>query len=304
MLGLAVLTVITSTLLVAIVLRPWGGPDNGWRTHLNLTDEPYDNYSRSRQALVAARPEAPGNWVVRRDASLPAQELEVGQLLFVVYGCASCHGLDASGSKFAPMDPDTAKYVGQMVRAGPSGMPAFSEKEISDGDVKLMAAWVMGQVDQRPKPAPTPTPVPSPTPVPTPTPQPTATPVPAPTPTPSGPPPTLDPGATAVPTATPEPTATPAPTATPTPAALVGDAKRGTTLFVDKKCSRCHGQGGKGTDLGPALNSAEFAAKHPADATIVKMIREGKGDMDPFDSSKLSDQELLDIIAYVRSLRQ
>ncbi len=106
---------------------------------------------------------------------------------------------------------------------------------------------------------------------------------------------------TAVSEATPEAALTPEPTEVPseTPAEPAGDVSSGQALF-DAMCAACHGPEGEGTSIAPeALNDAEWLADH-TDEDLMEAILEGvDGKMPAF--SQLSDQEVLDLIALLRS---
>lgn len=98
-----------------------------------------------------------------------------------------------------------------------------------------------------------------------------------------------------------EATSTPEPTALPgeTPAEAAGDVSSGQELF-DTLCAPCHGPEGEGTSIVPeALKDATLQAEL-SDEDLVTVIREGEaGKMPAF--AKLSDQEVLDLIALLRS---
>ena len=84
-----------------------------------------------------------------------------------------------------------------------------------------------------------------------------------------------------------------------------GDAAKGKTLYG--RCSICHGPSGEGNEAMakaygvkiPVLGSKEVQTLD--DAALKKIIVEGKGKMQPV---KLSDAEMNDIIAFVRSLKK
>lgn len=105
----------------------------------------------------------------------------------------------------------------------------------------------------------------------------------------------------ATPEATPEATTTPESTAVPedTPAEADGDIASGQELFA-ANCAACHGPEGEGTGIAPeALNDADWLAEH-SDEDLREAILEGvDGKMPAF--SQLSDQEVLDLIALLRS---
>ncbi|MBI2862222.1 MAG: cytochrome c [Chloroflexi bacterium] len=98
------------------------------------------------------------------------------------------------------------------------------------------------------------------------------------------------------------PTASPAaaPTTTGgTVAPTKGNAAAGQAVF-QTSCNACHPGGGQG--VGPALQGPAFASKYPTDDAISKVVRQGMGVMPAFSPDRLSDQQLADVIAYVRSL--
>jgi mono/diheme cytochrome c family protein len=84
-----------------------------------------------------------------------------------------------------------------------------------------------------------------------------------------------------------------------------GDATKGKTVF--NRCAICHGSSGDGNEaigkaLGvkmPVLGSQEIQALE--DAAVKKIILEGKGKM---QALKLSDEEIEDVLAFVRSLKK
>jgi len=97
-----------------------------------------------------------------------------------------------------------------------------------------------------------------------------------------------------------------------------GDIARGKQLFA-KDCAVCHGdhgQGGKGTGvtfsrprdlpiLAPALNNAGFLAS-ATDSMIKRTLLEGREGtpMNPFKGKKVSEQDIDDIVSYVRSFEK
>ena len=109
-----------------------------------------------------------------------------------------------------------------------------------------------------------------------------------------------------------EPSSEPAgsdPTATATAA---GDAANGETLF-EATCVACHGQGGVGIEgLGKPMPGSAFI-NGLSDAELVSFIKTGRGTSDPENTTgvdmpakggnpSLNDQDLADIVAYVRTL--
>jgi mono/diheme cytochrome c family protein len=101
------------------------------------------------------------------------------------------------------------------------------------------------------------------------------------------------------------------PTSPPLPA---GDAAKGQTLYTSS-CSSCHGADAKGiTGVGKDLTSGDFAATHD-DAAFLAFIKTGRPSGDPANTTgidmppkggnpALSDAQILDIIAYIRSIHE
>ena len=87
------------------------------------------------------------------------------------------------------------------------------------------------------------------------------------------------------------------------PAGAAGDAKRGAALFADT-CESCHVGGENALNPSKPLKGAWFASNFPSDAKIFATIRNGipKTVMSPFSKERLSDQQVNDIIAYIRTL--
>jgi mono/diheme cytochrome c family protein len=78
---------------------------------------------------------------------------------------------------------------------------------------------------------------------------------------------------------------------------LVGERARGAHLFEDT-CIACHGVGAAGGS-GPALSGA--SAKYPGDA-LAEAIKKPKAPMPALFPSLLSNQDVADLVAYIRSL--
>jgi mono/diheme cytochrome c family protein len=84
----------------------------------------------------------------------------------------------------------------------------------------------------------------------------------------------------------------------PTPKLAV-DASRGQALYR-VYCMGCHAPEAK---FGPIQSGAEFQAKYPSDRAIAAVIREGRAPMPSFPAQTLSDADLADLIAYLRTLK-
>jgi disulfide bond formation protein DsbB len=101
------------------------------------------------------------------------------------------------------------------------------------------------------------------------------------------------------------------PTSAPAPA---GDAAHGKTVY-DTTCVACHGPDAKGLpNLGKDLTTSEFVASQ-SDADLVNFIKTGRPIGDPLNTTgvemparggnpALTDQDLADVVAYLRTLQQ
>ena len=279
--GFAVLTLLSLTLVVVIMLRPWAGPDKSWRTHMNLTEESFTDYTRSVQTFVSPEGAAPiGVW--RRtecgaqvavssvtEAAGTTQDLyscdDERITEWVAHGCASCHGLLGAGSSVGPnLLATTVEDIRDIVRFGPSGMPAFGPMDLTDEHVTLLVEYLLEKRIANPESVPTPTP----------TPMPTATPV---TVTTVGP--------------------------TPTPSADSQDSDSlalGRLVYEDTTgdvgCAYCHGLDGMGEGTGAGQSAPDIRGASRSD---VRQALRGATDMDDI---KLSSDELMAVIAYLLHL--
>ena len=105
-----------------------------------------------------------------------------------------------------------------------------------------------------------------------------------------------------------------APSSTATPAGPVGDPAKGQTLFAGT-CSACHGPDATGvTGLGKNLTTSAFVAAQ-TDAQLLAFVKTGRPVDDPANTTgvampprggnpALTDQDLADIISYVRTLHK
>lgn len=101
---------------------------------------------------------------------------------------------------------------------------------------------------------------------------------------------------------------------TPAPAGPVGDAAKGQALFIST-CSACHGPAGTGVaGLGKDLTTSAFMAEQ-SDAELLAFIKAGRPASDPLNTTgvdmpprggnpALTDQDLADIISFLRSIRK
>jgi mono/diheme cytochrome c family protein len=79
-------------------------------------------------------------------------------------------------------------------------------------------------------------------------------------------------------------------------AAPAGDAEKGKALFVKNGCYQCHNYEGHGGAAGARLapNPLPFRA-------FVTYVRSPRGDMPPYTAKVMSEQDLADVHAYLRS---
>lgn len=77
------------------------------------------------------------------------------------------------------------------------------------------------------------------------------------------------------------------------------------TLY-EKKCSACHSADGGGTsDMGKKLGSPDLrsdAIQKETDAQLTDGITNGKGKKMPAYKSKLTDDQIKDLVGYIREL--
>ncbi len=86
------------------------------------------------------------------------------------------------------------------------------------------------------------------------------------------------------------------------------DLARGEQVFA-ANCAACHGEAGVGTTSGPPLVHEIYEPGHHPDESFVRAIREGvpahHWDYGPMPAiSGLNDEEIEDVIAYVRELQR
>ena len=101
---------------------------------------------------------------------------------------------------------------------------------------------------------------------------------------------------------------------TPTPSGPIGDASVGQEKYAGT-CASCHGPDAKGiTGLGKDLTTSEFV-KGQSDADLVAFVTQGRDASDPANTTgvamppkggnpALTEQDIYDIVAYVRTLQE
>ena len=97
-------------------------------------------------------------------------------------------------------------------------------------------------------------------------------------------------------------------------AVSVGDAANGETLY-SQTCIACHGPGGIGVvNLGKDMTQSEFIADLN-DAELLAFIKRGRDVSDPANTTgvamppkggnpAISDEQIMDIVAYIRTIHQ
>ena len=78
---------------------------------------------------------------------------------------------------------------------------------------------------------------------------------------------------------------------------LPGNAENGKKLFVTYFCWSCHGSNGRAGGTGPAITPSTRSAED-----LIKYVRKPRGPMPPYTSKSISDQELADIAAFMRTV--
>jgi len=84
-----------------------------------------------------------------------------------------------------------------------------------------------------------------------------------------------------------------APSSAPAGSAAAGDSARGGTVF-QRECAGCHGDGGKGGGVGPALFETGLDA-----VEVSAVVQQGRGVM---PAGIVTGQEQADVVAYVVSV--
>jgi mono/diheme cytochrome c family protein len=81
-------------------------------------------------------------------------------------------------------------------------------------------------------------------------------------------------------------------------AAPAGNAESGKKIFTKDGCYECHGREGQGAaqGAGPRIGPPQLSYE-----AFTKYVHQPTGQMPPYTSKVISDQELADIFAYLRS---
>jgi mono/diheme cytochrome c family protein len=78
-----------------------------------------------------------------------------------------------------------------------------------------------------------------------------------------------------------------------------GDPSNGQKVFL-VQCNACHP--GASAGIGPPIRGPQLAERYPDDGPLAVVIRQGTGTMLPTPPDRLPDQELANVIAYLRGL--
>ena len=76
-----------------------------------------------------------------------------------------------------------------------------------------------------------------------------------------------------------------------------GSAENGKKLFLRDGCWQCHGYAGQGGSAGARIGATSLTAQG-----LIRYVRKPAGAMPAFTDKVISDQELTDIYAYLRSM--
>ena len=74
-------------------------------------------------------------------------------------------------------------------------------------------------------------------------------------------------------------------------------AERGKQVYLKYGCYQCHGRQGQGSSAGPRLAPAPMPP-----AAFARYVRQPRGEMPPYTAKVVTDQELADIHAFLRSV--
>ncbi len=90
----------------------------------------------------------------------------------------------------------------------------------------------------------------------------------------------------------------PAPAALPATQAVAGDVENGKRVYMEKTCFFCHGTVGQGA----GNTGARLTPPTRNLAGFIRYIRRPTGSMAAYSDKVISDQDLTDIYAYIRSI--
>ncbi|MGD9681448.1 MAG: cytochrome c [Candidatus Obscuribacterales bacterium] len=90
----------------------------------------------------------------------------------------------------------------------------------------------------------------------------------------------------------------------PGSASETGDVNRGKVVFEQHMCVECHKGGGNSVKPSRPVKGKAFKERYPLDADLEKLIRSGvpNSSMPSFGKDVIDEQEMKDLLAYLRSL--
>jgi mono/diheme cytochrome c family protein len=84
-----------------------------------------------------------------------------------------------------------------------------------------------------------------------------------------------------------------------------GDVQNGKRIFAAQDCQKCHGNEGHGISQAQSENAGpRIAPPSKSLAAFISYVREPTGQMQPYGRTKVSDSELGDVYAFLRSVAQ
>jgi len=85
-----------------------------------------------------------------------------------------------------------------------------------------------------------------------------------------------------------------------------GNAKKGEAVYNKNNCYICHPGGGNTLDPGHPIKGVQFAQKYKDDRVLEEAIRKGfkESGMPPNEKSKITDLEMKDLLAFIRTLNE
>lgn len=89
-------------------------------------------------------------------------------------------------------------------------------------------------------------------------------------------------------------------------AAAVPAAAQDAAALYKSKCQVCHGADGKGTPAGQKMGVKDFHSpevQKQTDAELIKITKEGKGTKMPKYEGKLTDDQIKDLVKFIRTLK-
>jgi len=78
---------------------------------------------------------------------------------------------------------------------------------------------------------------------------------------------------------------------------LTGNAENGKKLYITYFCWSCHGSNGRAGGTAPAIAPSTRSGED-----LIKYIRKPRGAMPPYTSKSISDREIADIAAFLRTI--